>query len=204
MAQAANGFDVPRTSRERTRPIGRDGIIALTRYDAGTMVEHYDAGLMTLRGFGAFAAFVGTRKQGRADIDVRDALRSLPPTPASVPLYVVVPEHDHRVLGLVDTFATLDPRFDLRLVVGIDGTIAEPAPSDAGDDVRAALSSLPPPTASERYSTLQGLLEKAAGGCDGVVKAIAATIIQPGPMTPIGASAAAAPEPTCMRSSSPR
>ena len=89
---------------------------------------------------------------------------------------------------MIDLVDSLEPRYELRLVVGIEGSASDPAPADASDDVREALRALPPPNTSERYSTLAALLDKAGAGCDGLSKAVADTMMSttPSAMSPLG------------------
>lgn len=135
VALGAGGFDVPRAPRPRTQPLGADGLFVGTGYDAG---------IMTIRGFGTYAAFRGAPERGRPDIDATSELsrwlRELPAPPATpIPVYVAVPTRNHAVLALVDVLSGLDPIFELRLVVGIEGTEGDPVPADASDWVREPL-----------------------------------------------------------------
>jgi hypothetical protein len=162
VALGAGGFDVPRAPRQRTHALGADGLFVGTGYDAR---------IMTIRGFGTYAAFRGAPERGRPDIDATSELsrflRELPAPPATpIPVYVAVPTRDHAVLALVDVLAGLDPIFELRLVVGIEGTEGDPVPADASDWVREPLQKLSGPYASERYQALDKVWMRAIGDCE--------------------------------------
>jgi hypothetical protein len=157
VAQWAGGFDVPRAPRQRTQPLGADGLFVGTGYDA--------------RSFGRFEAFSGAPEQGRPDVDatheLRRFLREQPALPTSpIPVYVAVPTREHALLHLVDVLATVDPIFELRLVVGVEGTEIDPVPADASDWVREPFQKLAGPYASERYQAIDAVWRRAVGDCE--------------------------------------
>lgn len=136
LERIASGFDVPETSRDRVRPIAPDGVVIHMGYDDRAM---------SIDGYGPYASFRGKREQGRPDVDVaKELARLLDEVPTQhLPAYVVVPTREHAVLDLVDVLAAVDPRVELRLVVGIAGTTADPMAADAPSDLRAVLTKLP-------------------------------------------------------------
>jgi len=165
------GYDVPRAPRERTTPIGADGIVVMSRYTEDAM---------WVRGFGAYADVHPRPRQGEAWIDVARVLIPLASRAPRIPVYVVVPSRDHKMTLLVDMLAKLGTSFDVQLVVGIDEPRVEPAPADAPASVRKTLATLRPPHASEHYSAVQSMIDKAVGSCGGLGRAVSETIVAEG------------------------
>jgi hypothetical protein len=168
--QWVTGYAIPRVPRERTQPIGADGIVVMSRYAEGAM---------WMRGFGEFAGVHGKPDAGHVEVDVVKELqraRAASGAP-TIAVYVVVPQPDHPMIHLVDMLASADPSFDLRLVVGIEESRTEPAPSDASASVRKTLATLAPPNQHEYGKAVQSLIDKAARKCDGLPRTLIEAIV---------------------------
>jgi hypothetical protein len=162
VAIGAHGYDIPRVPRARALAVGTDGIVINTGYDKR---------VMWMRGFGVHEAFRGKIKQGYPDVNPDEEfarfLAELPAPPtAAIPVYIVVPVREHEMIHLVDGFARIDPIFELRLVVGIEGTEKDPTPADASASLRKTMQTLAKPHAAERSEALAKVEKKAFYKCE--------------------------------------